>query len=59
MNQYRVTIRYGRPHRYHLEDVEAPTLRDALRLAVDGFPSEIEASSDLLEIRKQADPHNA
>jgi len=54
MPKYRMTVRHGRPHRYHVEDITADTLRDALRLAADAFP-DAASSADLLEIRLQAD----
>lgn len=58
MPLYRATIRYaaaGR-HRYHLEDVDAPSLMDALRLAAERVPDDVRASADLAEVRPQVDP---
>lgn len=56
MSLYRVTIRFGVPHRYHVEDVRAASLEDALRRAADAFPSGIAETADLLEIRRQLEP---
>jgi hypothetical protein len=58
MPHYRATIRFaaGGRHRYHLEDVEAPSLVDALRLAAERVPAEVRGSADLAEVRLQVDP---
>ncbi|MFO7261467.1 MAG: hypothetical protein DIU52_009950 [bacterium] len=57
MNQYRVTIRFGsRRSQYRVLDVEAATLREALRRVVEDFPAEAEATADLIEVRRQVDP---
>ncbi len=57
MNRYRVTIRFGSPRsQYRVLDVEAATLREALRRAAEDFPPEAEATADLVEIRRQVDP---
>ena len=57
MNQYRVTIRFGAPRpQYRVLDVEAATLREALRRAAGDFPPEAEATADLIEIRRQVHP---
>ena len=58
MPSYRATIRYvasGR-HRYHLEDVDAATLMDAVRLAAERVPAEVSSTADLVEVRVQVDP---
>jgi hypothetical protein len=58
MPLYRATVRYaasGR-HRYHLEDVDAPTLMDAVRLAAERVPDEVGSTADLVEVRVQVDP---
>lgn len=58
MPVYRATIRYaaaGR-QRYHLEDIDAPSLMDALRLAAGRVPAEVGATADLVEVRLQIDP---
>jgi len=50
MSQYRVTIRHGAPRmQYHLFDVTADSLVEALRLAAEQFPSV--QGADLVEIR--------
>ncbi|HEX7117306.1 MAG TPA: hypothetical protein VF212_00865 [Longimicrobiales bacterium] len=57
MARYRVTIRYGDSgKRYEVIDVEAATLRDALRRAADEFPSDAEDTADLAEVRLQVEP---
>jgi hypothetical protein len=57
MPNYRVTVRWGRPrHQYHVHDVEATSLRDALREAADRLPDEVSASADLAEVRLMGDP---
>lgn len=53
---WRVTIRHGRPQRYHVEDVEAPDLAAVLRAAAElaaGAPD-----ADLAELRLAADPES-
>ncbi|MCI0434035.1 MAG: hypothetical protein L0271_10330 [Gemmatimonadetes bacterium] len=54
MPAYRITIRWGRPQRYHIEDVEAPELREALRIAMERFPDGARQTADLAEIRLSA-----
>jgi hypothetical protein len=57
MPHYRVTIRLGAPRQqYHVEDLTANSLREALRMAVDLFPEAGAESADLMEIREQVDP---
>jgi hypothetical protein len=58
MPHYRATIRHGRPQRHHVVDIEAESLREATRLALDHFPAPAEEAdaADLLEIRRMADP---
>lgn len=57
MPHYRATIRFRTDRqRYRMEDVQAPDLRAALRDLADRFPDDIVDSSDLVEIRRQADP---
>ncbi|HSJ24224.1 MAG TPA: hypothetical protein VK929_06110 [Longimicrobiales bacterium] len=57
MPLYRVTIRVGSPgQQYHVEDITANSLREAMRQAVDRFPDSAAADADLVEIRRQADP---
>lgn len=49
---YRVAIRYyGEIQRYEIFELRAENLREALRLALDRFPTEIADSADLVEIR--------
>jgi hypothetical protein len=56
MQQYRITIRYGHPRRqYHVLDLEAATLADALRDAAEALSSEISATADLAEVRLQVE----
>jgi hypothetical protein len=48
---YRVTIRYGAPRQqYHVMDLTANSLREALRMAAEDYP-DIAAAADLVEIR--------
>ena len=57
MPLYRVTIRFGSPkQQYHMEDIEASSLRDALRLAAERFPDVAMSSADLAEVRRQPEP---
>jgi hypothetical protein len=58
MPSYRITIRYGAGGgmRYHVDDVAAETLADALRSAAERMPAHVGESADLAEIRVQADP---
>jgi hypothetical protein len=57
MDRYRVTIRFGSPRsQYHVMDVDAPSLREALVRAAEAFPAEAEATADLVEIRRQVAP---
>jgi len=57
MNRYRATIRFGSPRsQYRVLDLEAATLREALRRVVEDFPPEAEATADLIEVRRQVDP---
>ena len=52
--KYRATIRYGvGVQRYHMEDLEADSLDQALRKLADAFPAELRGSADLLELRRQ------
>jgi hypothetical protein len=57
MSLYRLTIRFGAPkQQYHMEDVHANSLREAMRLAVERFPEAALHSADLAEIRRQIEP---
>lgn len=57
MPSYRATFRYGgvRPQ-YHMLDLEAPGLREALRAAAEGIDDDVAATAELVEIRLQRDP---
>jgi hypothetical protein len=57
MPLYRVTIRFGAPRQqYHVEDLTANSLREAMRMAVEQFPDAAASTADLVEIRRQLDP---
>jgi hypothetical protein len=57
MPVYRVTIRFGAPkQQYHMDDIEASSLRDALRLVAERFPDDALHSADLAEVRRQVEP---
>lgn len=55
MPGFRVVVRHGgtRP-RYEVMDVEAASLSDALRDVADRIPPELDATADLVEVRRQA-----
>jgi hypothetical protein len=56
MPQYRVTIRHGSPRQqYHVEDIAADSLRQAMQLAVEHFPDAAD-DADLVEVRALIDP---
>jgi hypothetical protein len=56
MPLYRVTIRYGaRAQRYHVEDVRADSLKDAVRAVANAFPQTV-TDADLIEVRLQVNP---
>jgi len=55
MPAFRMTIRWGSPgQRYHVEDLEAQDLSDALQRAAALFPDAARATADLVEIRLHA-----
>lgn len=57
MPRYRMAIRYGDVRQqYHVADLEASSLHDALRQAVDAIPEEVDRTADLVEIRLAVDP---
>jgi hypothetical protein len=58
MPHFRITIRHGRPQRYHVVDVDAPDLRRAIELAATHVPPADDGPADLLEIRLQAAPES-
>ena len=56
MTIYRMTLRHGeRGKRYHVVDIEAESLRDAMMQAVNAVPAAMDASADLVEIRVHVD----
>ncbi|HUH12585.1 MAG TPA: hypothetical protein VMK65_05725 [Longimicrobiales bacterium] len=57
MPRYRMAIRFGEVRQtYHVADVEAPSLRAALREAADAVPDDVDRTADLVEIRRTVDP---
>jgi hypothetical protein len=57
MTIYRMTLRHGSPaRRYHVVDIEAENMRDAMMQAVNAFPADGERTADLVEIRVHVDP---
>ena len=52
---YRITLRYGAGRQYHIMDVSATSLREALARLVAEYP-DLAADADLVEVRRQADP---
>jgi len=57
MPEFRVTVRHGQArYQYHIEDVEAADLKQALALAAERLPAEVVATADLAEVRRQARP---
>lgn len=53
MPRYRVTVRHGPPQQYEMQDVDAATLADALRLAADQMAVLASPGADLVEVRIQ------
>jgi hypothetical protein len=56
MLHYRVTIRWGRPPRYHVEDLDATSLLDVFERLPLALPADVIETGDLVEIRVQTDP---
>lgn len=56
MPHFRATVRHGHPQQYEMIDVEADSMRDALRAAADQLSEEAAATADLAEIRVQRVP---
>lgn len=57
MSLYRVTIRFGAPRQqYHVMDLTANSLREAMRMAAEQYPEAAAHEADLVEIRRQVDP---
>lgn len=55
--EYRVTVRYGMERlRYHLDRVEAESIREAMTQAARELPDEVASQGDLVEIRPAVDP---
>lgn len=54
--RYDVTVRHGRPHRYHTLGVEAEDVAAALRSLADALPPEVVEDADLVELRVAVDP---
>lgn len=53
MANFRVTIRYGAPRvQYHVADLSADSLHDAMRRAVEQYPETGLEGADLVEIRR-------
>lgn len=50
--RYRVTVRFvdGR-QRYHIEDIAAGSMKDALHAIVDAVPRAVLDTADLVEVR--------
>ncbi len=55
MPTYRATIRHGKPQRYHVEDIDAPDIAEAMRLLSERFPPNV-TGADLVEVRLAVDP---
>jgi uncharacterized protein involved in exopolysaccharide biosynthesis len=57
MAHFRVTIRFGSPRQqYHVMDLTANSLREAMRMAAEEYPQAAIEDADLVEIRRQMDP---
>lgn len=57
MPHFRVTIRFGAPRQqYHVMDLTANSLREAMRIAGEQYPETAAEAADLVEIRRQVDP---
>ncbi len=55
MPTYRMTVRYGAPRaRYHMEDVRAASLAEAMRRGADALPPDV-AEGELVEIRRSTE----
>ena len=53
MPLYRVTIRFGSPRQqYHVQDLTANSLREAMRMAFEDYPEAAMTDADLVEIRR-------
>ncbi len=57
MPTFRVTVRHGQPrYRYHVEDIEAPDMGDALAAAARRLPPDVAAAADVAEVRRLVEP---
>jgi hypothetical protein len=56
MQHFRVTVRWGSPPRYHVEDVRAAGLAAVFEQLPGALPPDVLETGDLVEIRVQADP---
>lgn len=57
MPVFRVTVRTGRTrYGYHMEDVEAPDLREAMAIAAGRLPEKVAATAEVAEVRLLVDP---
>lgn len=57
MPRYRMAIRFGEVRQtYHVADVDAPSLREALREAAAAIPDDVDDTADLVEIRRTVHP---
>jgi ribosomal protein L16/L10AE len=56
---YRVTVRHGQSrYQYHVEDVEAAHLGEAMAQAAQRLPAEVARSADVAEVRRLVEPEN-
>jgi hypothetical protein len=59
MAPYRLTIRFGLPkQQYHVADITANSLREALRMAAELFPEAAAMTADLAEVRRLTEPED-
>jgi hypothetical protein len=59
MPTYRVTVRHGQSrYRYHVEDVEAAHLGEAMAQAAERLPPEVAQDADVAEVRRLVEPEN-
>lgn len=57
MPSFRVTVRTGRTHYgYHMEDVEAQDIGEAMATAASRLPPEVAATGEVAEVRLLAEP---
>lgn len=59
MPTFRVTVRYGQPrYRYHVEDLEAAHMGEAIARAAEHLPEEAAREGDVAEVRRLLEPEN-